>query len=128
MVIWKIIAFCKITLFSLIRFYAAFEKKTGRSAKSQKWRKTIAKCGIWTHRKAFERYDKNPIRLPWHDLPWYAKTLINKGFLRLLSSKNKYFINIEDSFEAWQMILLKKMLSHLHWLYFLLLINVSWTW
>ena len=47
-----------------MRKYAAFEKKTGRSAKSQKWRKTLAKHGILTHRKAFERYDKNPIRLP----------------------------------------------------------------
>ena len=47
-----------------MRKYAAFEKKTGRSAKSRKWRKTLAKHGILTHREALERYDKNPIRLP----------------------------------------------------------------
>jgi len=74
-----------------MRKYAAFEKKTGRSAKSRKWRKTLAKHGILTHREALERYDKNPIRLPRHDLPQYAKTLINKGFPRLQPSKKPTF-------------------------------------
>ena len=57
-----------------MRKYAAFEKKTGRSAKSQKWRKTLAKHGILTHRKAFERYDKNPIRLPRKHISFYHDT------------------------------------------------------
>ena len=53
-----------------MRKYAAFGKKTGRSAKSQKRRKTLAKYGILTHREALERYDKNLICLPWKYLPF----------------------------------------------------------
>ena len=35
--------------------------------------------------------DKDFILLPWHDMPQYAKTLINKGFLRLQPSKKPTF-------------------------------------
>ena len=62
-----------------MRKYAAFEKKTGRSAKSRKWRKTLAKHGILTHREALERYDKNPIRLPRQHMPCHRKASNHAG-------------------------------------------------